>query len=60
MSAREFIVDLLDELGEKDLAQRVSNKLAHNEDAGLILRFADEGTPREVNLHFNQIVVEME
>jgi hypothetical protein len=60
MNAREFIYELLCELGESDLARRVQSKLLKNEEAGLLLRFADSGTPREVNVQFNQIMCEME
>lgn len=45
---------------ESDLARRVQSKLLKNEEAGLLLRFADSGTPREVKVQFNQIMCEME
>lgn len=60
MTAREFIENLLLELGETDLAKSVDRRLARNEDASLLLRFEADGTAREINLHFNQITVEME
>lgn len=60
MSARDFINELLRSLGESGLASRVDRKLAENEDSELELRFADQGSPREVNVQFNQIICEME
>jgi len=60
MSARDFINELLCELGESELAARVDRRLAKNEDSDLELRFADSGSPREVNVQFNQVMCEME
>jgi len=60
MSARDFINELLCELGESELARRVDRHLAKNEDSGLELRFVAAGSPREVNVQFSQIMCEME
>jgi hypothetical protein len=60
MNAADFIHELLLELGEDTLAEKVSKKLEDNDEAHLPLRFADGGEAREINVHYNAITVEME
>ena len=59
MNAKDFIHELLLELGEDALAEKVSQKLEDNDEAHLPLRFAADGEAREINVQFNAITVEM-
>lgn len=60
MNAGEFIVELLKEIGEPKLADRVELSLRGNDEAGMTLIFAGEGTPTSVNVHCSHITVETE
>jgi len=59
MNAADFIHELLLELGEDALAEKVSKKLEDNDEAQLPLRFAGGHEAREINVHYNAITVEM-
>jgi len=60
MNATDFIYELLMELGEHALAEKVASKLEGNEDAFLTLRFERAGKAREIHVNYHSITVEME